>query len=221
VLFSPDGGQMLLGTLIRQERLYRHAYGQSSLQQPYPGFLSSSIGLDAADEYGGYLYFSNRSNGWVGGVYINNNRIWRRAPSGAISQAFGGGGQYPNIDALDVVGNGVFVISGDVNKVVHDYGSHYLDHRNAYRVGSGPPALVFNGAALGLPSLTCIDLLPDGRVAFAVGSSVQIGGQLLSPSNVYLYNPANGSILRTFDGKGLGLNVKIDACVLATSPGPG
>lgn len=215
VTFSTDGGQLLRGVLIREERLYSYAYGQYSVQSAYPGFLSASLGLDAADRYGPGLYFSNRSNSFAVGVYLNNNRIHYRAPSGAISTVFGGGGQYPNIDALDVVTIGQFVISGDTNKVVHHNGSWYLDHRNAYNVGSGPPTLAFNGLALGLPSLTCIDLLPDGRVAFAVGSSVLIGSQLLLPQNIYIYDLADGSIVKTFDGRGLGLSVRIDACSVA------
>lgn len=215
VYFSTDAGQLVGSVLIRQERLYSHTYGETTITQALPGFLSSSLGLDGGDfsDYG--FYFSNLSNGYSGQVYLNNNRVHRRDGGGAITTVFSGGGQWPNLDAVDAIQQSEFIVSGDVNKLVNGV---YTDHRNAYLVGNGAPSLVFNGAALHLPSLKCIDRLPDGRFAFSVGSSVLLsppsGVIRLDPSNIYLFDPDDGSIIVTFDGQALGLSVRIDACTV-------
>ena len=235
---SVSTNQFLAGATRYQQHVY--VLSATGSIATLASFLPSSVGLDALDVLaGGDLLFSVETLGGVhhagGYLVLRQENVYRfHPPSGVITLEVGFHAEGPDIgslDALDRLEDGSFAVSTLTTRgVAHVGGYIVLRPENVYRFDpvARTLTLLFDGRSLGLPDLDGVDLLPGlagggPRVAFSTATNRLIhtptGVVLLEHENVYLYDPANGSVTLVLDGDAVGL-LSLDAFSLGVGVEP-
>ncbi|MCP3980542.1 MAG: hypothetical protein GY716_14665 [bacterium] len=220
--FSVDHPQVA-GIVLYPQNVYSDLPGPPGVVQAFPTQLPGTINLDALDVTGPDEYkFSVKAPAFVftpgGPLMLTPADVYVRGAGGAIAvdlnwSAEGIGLQ--SLNALDMIDADLYLFSVDTPQMVVDGTGvlSILKRSGVYSYDRTTGAIVemLDAAALGMPNVDGVDLLPDGRLALSSASAgvawLPGGPLIVYPAQVYIFDPGAGApnLTLAYDGSAAGL----------------
>ncbi len=196
--------------------------------------LPSNTNLDALDTKDGDVLFSVRpaTHVLIGGVLTQlKETVIYRFDGATISEELNPRDldvRLQTLNALDCLGDGSYLISVDETRRVRHAGGRanmrpwQVWHMVPDGLGGATLHLAKDFGPLGFTDVNGVDMLDDGRIAVSNRDTrfVSLPGlNRIWKQNVYIYDPADDSLIESFDGSDFYLD-DLDALVLADHEAP-